>query len=158
MTTKKKLRIVIKIGSNLITENGNILNYKLIENLCDQISVIRKNQHQVIIVSSGAVAAGYQYLSKYEKNVNINNNSIVQKQLLASIGQPILMNAYEKFFSERSIMISQALLSRNDFENRLGYLNIRNTLSELLSLNIICLLYTSPSPRDRTRSRMPSSA
>ena len=42
MTTKKKLRIVIKIGSNLITENGNILNYKLIENLCDQISVIRK--------------------------------------------------------------------------------------------------------------------
>ena len=68
MTTKKKLRIVIKIGSNLITENGNILNYKLIENLCDQISVIRKSQHQVIIVSSGAVAAGNQYLSKYEKN------------------------------------------------------------------------------------------
>ena len=140
MTTKKKLRIVIKIGSNLITENGNILNYKLIENLCDQISVIRKSQHQVIIVSSGAVAAGNQYLSKYEKNVNINNNSIVQKQLLASIGQPILMNAYEKFFSERSIMISQALLSRNDFENRLGYLNIRNTLSELLMLDIIPII------------------
>ena len=54
----------------------------------------------MIIVSSGAVAAGNQYLSKYEKNVNINNNSIVQKQLLASIGQPILMNAYEKFFQK----------------------------------------------------------
>ena len=137
MATKNKLRIVIKIGSNLITENENILNYEVIKNLCNQIAAIQKDHNQVIIVSSGAVAAGSQYLSKFEKEIKINNNSIVQKQLLASIGQPILMNAYEKYFSQSSIMISQALLSREDFENRLGYLNIRNTLSELLSLNVI---------------------
>ena len=140
MTTKNKLRIVIKIGSNLITENENILNYEVIKNLCNQIAAIQKDHNQVIIVSSGAVAAGSQYLSKFEKEININNNSIVQKQLLASIGQPILMNAYEKYFSQSSIMISQALLSREDFENRLGYLNIRNTLSELLSLNVVPII------------------
>ena len=140
MATKNKLRIVIKIGSNLITENENILNYEVIKNLCNQIATIQKDHNQVIIVSSGAVAAGSQYLSKFEKEIKINNNSIVQKQLLASIGQPILMNAYEKYFSQSSIMISQALLSREDFENRLGYLNIRNTLSELLSLNVIPII------------------
>ena len=140
MATKNKLRIVIKIGSNLITENENILNYEVIKNLCNQITAIQKDHNQVIIVSSGAVAAGSQYLSKFEKEININNNSIVQKQLLASIGQPILMNAYEKYFSQSSIMISQALLSREDFENRLGYLNIRNTLSELLSLNVVPII------------------
>ena len=140
MATKNKLRIVIKIGSNLITENENILNYEVIKNLCNQIAAIQKDHNQVIIVSSGAVAAGSQYLSKFEKEININNNSIVLKQLLASIGQPILMNAYEKYFSQSSIMISQALLSREDFENRLGYLNIRNTLSELLSLNVVPII------------------
>lgn len=140
MATKNKLRIVIKIGSNLITENENILNYEVIKNLCNQIAAIQKDHNQVIVVSSGAVAAGSQYLSKFEKEININNNSIVQKQLLASIGQPILMNAYEKYFSQSSIMISQALLSREDFENRLGYLNIRNTLSELLSLNVVPII------------------
>ena len=140
MATKNKLRIVIKIGSNLITENENILNYEVIKNLCNQIAAIQKDHNQVIIVSSGAVAAGSQYLSKFEKEIKINNNSIVQKQLLASIGQPILMNAYEKYFSQSSIMISQAILSREDFENRLGYLNIRNTLSELLSLNVIPII------------------
>ena len=98
MATKNKLRIVIKIGSNLITENENILNYEVIKNLCNQIAAIQKDHNQVIIVSSGAVAAGSQYLSKFEKEIKINNNSIVQKQLLASIGQPILMNAYEKYF------------------------------------------------------------
>jgi len=140
MATKNKLRIVIKIGSNLITENENILNYEVIKNLCNQIAAIQKDHNQVIVVSSGAVAAGSQYLSKFEKEININNNSIVQKQLLASIGQQILMNAYEKYFSQSSIMISQALLSREDFENRLGYLNIRNTLSELLSLNVVPII------------------
>ena len=140
MATKNKLRIVIKIGSNLITQNENILNYEVIKNLCNQIAAIQKDHNQVIIVSSGAVAAGSQYLSKFEKEIKINNNSIVQKQLLASIGQPILMNAYEKYFSQSSIMISQALLSREDFENRLGYLNIRNTLSELLTLNVVPII------------------
>ena len=137
MAIEKKLRIVIKIGSNLITENNNILNYDVMNDLCDQIALIHNQGHQVIIVSSGAVAAGLQYISSLDNKITINNSSIVQKQILASIGQPILMSAYEKFFSKKSKAISQALLSKDDIENRLGYLNIRNTLNQLLSLGVI---------------------
>jgi len=137
MAIEKKLRIVVKIGSNLITENNNILNYDVMNDLCDQIASVHSEGHQVIIVSSGAVAAGLQYISSFDKKIMINNSSIVQKQILASIGQPILMSAYEKFFSKKSKAISQALLSKDDIENRLGYLNIRNTLNQLLSLGVI---------------------
>ena len=63
MNKGKKRRIVIKIGSNLITENENILNDSVIENLCNQISEVQEKGNEIIIVSSGAVAAGRQYLS-----------------------------------------------------------------------------------------------
>lgn len=137
MVNEKKIRIVVKIGSNLITENNNILNYDVMEDLCDQISSIHTSGHQVIIVSSGAVAAGLQYISSFDNKITISNSSIIQKQILASIGQPILMSAYEKCFSKNNKAISQALLSKDDIENRLGYLNIRNTLNQLLNLGII---------------------
>ena len=102
MVNEKKIRIVVKIGSNLITENNNILNYDVMNDLCDQIALIHSQGHQVIIVSSGAVAAGLQYISSLDNKIMINNSSIVQKQILASIGQPILMSAYEKFFSNKN--------------------------------------------------------
>ena len=137
MNKGKKRRIVIKIGSNLITENEKILNDSVIENLCSQISEIQDKGNEIIIVSSGAVAAGRQYLGTLNKDIKINDSYLVHKQVLASIGQPMLMKAYENFFSNNNIGISQALISREDFENRSGYLNVRNTLNELLSIQII---------------------
>ena len=71
MNKGKKRRIVIKIGSNLITENENILNDSVIENLCNQISEVQDNGNEIIIVSSGAVAAGRQYLSTFNKEIKI---------------------------------------------------------------------------------------
>ena len=140
MANTGKKRIIIKIGSNLITENENILNDSVIEDLCAQISDIHDRGFQVIVVSSGAVAAGRQYLGVLNKQIQINDSYLVHKQVLASIGQPLLMKAYEKFFSNNSKGISQALLSREDFESRSGYLNIRNTLNELLSVDIIPII------------------
>jgi len=139
MNTDKK-RIIIKIGSNLITENENILNDSVIEDLCNQISGIHDKGFEVIVVSSGAVAAGRQYLGVLNKQIKINQSYLIHKQVLASIGQPLLMKAYEKYFSNNSKGISQGLLSREDFENRSGYLNIRNTLTELLSVDIIPII------------------
>ena len=133
-------RIIIKIGSNLITENENILNDSAIEDLCNQISSIHDQGFQVIVVSSGAVAAGRQYLRALNKQIKMNDSYLIHKQVLASIGQPLLMKAYEKYFSNKSKGISQGLLSREDFENRSGYLNIRNTLNELLSVDIIPII------------------
>jgi len=99
MTNIDKKRIIIKIGSNLITENENILNDSVIEDLCNQISAIHDKGFQVIVVSSGAVAAGRQYLGILNKDIKFNDSHLVQKQVLASIGQPLLMKAYEKYFS-----------------------------------------------------------
>jgi len=140
MNKGKKRRIVIKIGSNLITENENILNDSVIENLCNQISEVQDKGNEIIIVSSGAVAAGRQYLSTLNKEIKINDSYLVHKQVLASIGQPMLMKAYENFFSNNNKGISQALISREDFENRSGYLNVRNTLNELLDIQIIPII------------------
>ncbi len=73
MNKGKKRRIVIKIGSNLITENENILNDSVIENLCNQISEVQRKGNGISIGSSGAVAAGRQYLSTLNREIKIND-------------------------------------------------------------------------------------
>jgi len=139
MVNKKQLRIVLKFGSNLITTNNTILNYKVIDNLVSQIAKIFE-EHEIVLVTSGAVAAGLQYISSESTTKILKKNSVVQKQILASVGQPILMKAYEESFDKYSISVSQALLARGDFENRNGYLNIRNTLLELLQIGILPII------------------
>ena len=139
MGNKRQLRIVLKFGSNLITTNNTILNYKVIDNLASQIAKIFE-EHEIVLVTSGAVAAGLQYISSESTTKILKKNSVVQKQILASVGQPILMKAYEESFDKYSISVSQALLARGDFENRNGYLNIRNTLLELLQIGILPII------------------
>ena len=139
MVNKRQLRIVLKFGSNLITTNNTVLNYKVINSLVSQIAKIFE-EHEIVLVTSGAVAAGLQYISSERSTKILKKNSLVQKQILASVGQPILMKAYEESFDKHSISISQALLARGDFENRNGYLNIRNTLLELLQIGILPII------------------
>ena len=139
MVNKRQLRIVLKFGSNLITTNNTVLNYKVINSLVSQIAKIFE-EHEIVLVTSGAVAAGLQYISSERTTKILKKNSLVQKQILASVGQPILMKAYEESFDKHSISISQALLARGDFENRNGYLNIRNTLLELLQIGILPII------------------
>ena len=139
MVNKRQLRIVLKFGSNLITTNNTVLNYKVIDSLVSQIAKIFE-EHEILLVTSGAVAAGLQYISSERSTKILKKNSLVQKQILASVGQPILMKAYEESFDKHSISISQALLARGDFENRNGYLNIRNTLLELLQIGILPII------------------
>ena len=139
MVNKRQLRIVLKFGSNLITTNNTVLNYKVIDSLVSQIAKIFE-EHEILLVTSGAVAAGLQYISSERSTKILKKHSLVQKQILASVGQPILMKAYEESFDKHSISISQALLARGDFENRNGYLNIRNTLLELLQIGILPII------------------
>ena len=139
MVNKRQLRIVLKFGSNLITTNNTVLNYKVIDSLVSQIAKIFE-EHEIVLVTSGAVAAGLQYISSERSTKILKKHSLVQKQILASVGQPILMKAYEESFDKHSISISQALLARGDFENRNGYLNIRNTLLELLQIGILPII------------------
>jgi glutamate 5-kinase len=128
-------RFVAKFGTNLLTGGTGRLDHSIMSNLVKQVSQLHQQGHEVIIVSSGAVAAGRQKLglAKEQKNIPF-------KQVLASVGQSQLMNAYEQLFSKYNIVVAQALLTKSDLIDRAGYLNARNTLLALIELGAICIV------------------
>jgi glutamate 5-kinase len=128
-------RIVVKLGTNLLTGNTNRLNRRVMSNLAQQIAKLHHENHEIIIVSSGAVAAGRQKLGVHKKR-----KDIPYKQVLASVGQSQLMYTYERLFSKHDITVAQALLSKSDLSRRAGYLNARNTLLALMEFRVICIV------------------
>ncbi len=128
-------RIVIKIGSNILTDKRGGLNPKRIHSIAKDISDICKAGYEVVVVSSGAVAAGMKKLGLKEKPKDIQ-----LKQAAAAVGQSSLMWAYEKSFSDFGKKVAQVLLTREDFSERVRYLNSKNTLITLLSYGIIPII------------------
>ena len=128
-------RIVAKFGTNLLTAGTEHLDLEVMATLVGQVARLHQQGREVIIVSSGAVAAGRQKLatSKERKTIHF-------KQVLASVGQSQLMNVYEQLFSQHKIIVAQALLTKSDLIDRAGYLNTRNTLLALLELGVICIV------------------
>lgn len=102
-------RIVIKVGSSVLTETENMAKVRML-NLVALISEVRK-KYEVILVTSGAVAAGYTA-------VQLNRSIPTSKKVLASVGQPILMSAYKNKFDIFDVTISQILLTEEDFDSR----------------------------------------
>ena len=133
--TNKYSRIVIKAGTSLLTNGLQGLDVNFMNKFVDQISYLHQNGIEVVLISSGAVGAGR---IKLRGSSNIKHLSF--RQMLASIGQPHLMYAYEELFNKKNIIVAQALLSKNDFSNRLGYLNIRNTLFSLINNKVIPII------------------
>ena len=133
--TNKYSRIVIKAGTSLLTNGLQGLDVNFMNKFVDQISYLHQNGIEVVLISSGAVGAGRIKLRGFS---NIKHLSF--RQMLASIGQPHLMYAYEELFNKKNIIVAQALLSKNDFSNRLGYLNIRNTLFSLINNKVIPII------------------
>ena len=125
-------RIVVKLGTNLLTAGTNRLNLETMTSLVGQIATLHREGLEIVVVSSGAVTAGRQKLGLYEKR-----KDIPFKQVLAAVGQSRLMDAYDELFSCHEITIAQALLTRTDLSDRLGYINAHNTLSALLELRVI---------------------
>lgn len=125
-------RLVIKLGTALLTGGGDRLNPAVMSSLVDQIAQLHHRGADLIIVSSGAIAAGKHRLGPIGER-----KDIPFKQVLAAVGQSHLMYAYEQLFSWYGIVVAQALLTRNDFSDRLRYLNARNTLLSLLELKVI---------------------
>jgi len=126
------MRLVIKVGSAVLTNENGLLNFEAVTRLVGQLSKLHQKGHEVILVTSGAIAAGVGRLGLSEKPTELR-----LKQAAAAIGQPTLMEAYQKAFSEYGIIPSQILLTREDLVNRERYLNIRNTLLTLLSLKSV---------------------
>ena len=125
-------RIIIKIGSNVITKPNGLPDVERIAHLVDQIAEIKKQGKEVILVSSGAVASGRSLITVSEKF-----DAVATRQLLASIGQVKLINTYSHLFEKFEILCSQVLVTKEDFRDRLHYLNMKNCLEILLQHQVI---------------------
>ena len=103
------MRIVIKIGTNLLTSSGGGLDTNRIRQFVAKVAMVKESGDEVILVSSGAIGAGMGKMG-----VSKRPDSLREKQALAAIGQPLLMEAYGKCFSEHKITLAQVLLTRQD--------------------------------------------
>ncbi len=128
-------RIVVKFGTSLLTSGTDRLDLPLMTNLVQQVAQLHRQGKEIIIVSSGAIAAGREKL----KGIPERKNTPF-KQVLASVGQSHLMYTYEQLFSQHGIIIAQALLTKAAMSDRSGYLNARNTLLALTELGVICIV------------------
>ena len=130
---KDKKRIVIKIGSSSLThsETGR-LNLRKLEVLARELSDLRNQGKDVILVSSGAIATGVAAFGMHEKPTELKG-----KQACAAVGQARLMMIYQKLFSEYNQLSAQILMTRNTMVNNVNRKNAQNTFDELLSLGVI---------------------
>jgi glutamate 5-kinase len=128
-------RIVVKLGTSLLTGGRNRLDQEVMSNLAAQIARLLERDAEIVIVTSGAIAAGRHKLGSIEKI-----KGMPYKQVLASVGQGRLMNTYEQLFEQHNITIAQALLTKADIADRAGYLNARNTLLALMELGVVCIV------------------
>ncbi len=127
-------RIVVKLGSNVITAK-NSLNMEVIESISNQISALIDKGIEVILVSSGAMAAGLRKMK-----MDSRPDEIPKRQAISAIGQSGLMNAYEKSFAQNGKKVAQILLTAEDLNNRKRYLNARNTLHTLIDWKVMPII------------------
>lgn len=127
----KAKRVVVKVGSAILTaEDG--MNLDVIKNLAKEISFLYDSGREVILITSGAVAAGRRKI-----NLGQEKLSIKEKQALAAIGQSCLMNQYDEAFDVYGKKIAQILLTHSDLSDRTRYLNVRNTILTLFKFGVI---------------------
>ena len=133
------MRVVIKVGSqSILDENGNPL-LAVMTHLVEQIIQLKEAGNQIVLVSSGAVALGRMLVRKTLSQEY--GNSVADKQVLASLGQPQLMQIYAKLFGNYGYLTSQLLLTKYDFQTKRSYTNIVRLLeNSLVQKNIITII------------------
>jgi glutamate 5-kinase len=129
------MRTVIKLGTSTLTNGTLHLSPPLLIDLARQISQLEAAGHQMVVVSSGAIAAGRERLHFPQLP-----KDIPAKQMLAAIGQPRLMALYEQIFGLYDLTVAQILLTRMDMSSRRRYLNARNTLVALMEQKVIPII------------------
>ena len=125
-------RVVIKVGSSLVTNDGRGLDLQAIARWSEQIARLRALGKQIVLVSSGAIAEGMQRLGWEKRPHDIN-----ELQAAAAVGQMGLAQAYESSFRARGLASAQILLTHADLADRTRYLNARGTLLALLRLGVV---------------------
>lgn len=128
-------KIVVKIGSNVLTQSDGTLDISIMSTLVDQIALLYKEGVQIIIVSSGAVASGRSLLG-----INKKMDIVDQRQLYSTVGQAKLINLYWDLFQKHGITVGQVLTTKQNFNSRRNYLNQRNCIKVMLENKIIPII------------------
>lgn len=126
------MRVVVKIGSSSLTDDQGFLRADVVASIVDQVADVRAAGHEVLLVTSGAVASGVAGLGLQQRP-----SDVLTLQALSAVGQPQLMAAYAHNFARHSLVSAQVLLVPHDFVNRQQYLHARNTLLRLLELGCV---------------------
>ncbi len=132
MKAKSIKRITIKIGSNVLTNPDGLPNNQIIQQITTQVHELKKKGIQVILVSSGAVAAG-RSIFKTSKKLD----TVAERQLLSSLGQVRLIQTYTEMFNQYNLLCAQVLVTKQDFRERHHYRNMQNCLEALLNNDIV---------------------
>ncbi len=125
-------KIVVKVGSNVLTNDQGMLNVSRMAHIVDQITELRKLGLQVILVTSGAVAAG-----RAEVELKRKLDPVSSRQLWSAVGQVKLINQYADLFRSNDITCAQVLTTKENFSDRLHYLNMRNCMTTLLDNGVV---------------------
>lgn len=129
------MRIVIKVGTSTLTYPNGSPNIRRVEELCKVLSDLKNAGHEIVLVSSGAIAMGVGKLSLSERP-----SDIPTKQAAAAVGQCELMYSYDRLFSEYNHTVAQILLTGSDFSHQDRAENIRNTLHRLFELGVLPII------------------
>jgi glutamate 5-kinase len=132
---KESRKIVIKIGSNVLSNDQGEVNREVLHNIVEQASDLIKQNKQIIMVSSGAGICGVGAINKWSRRGDMN-----YKQALCAIGQVELMMAYKEYFADYGIHVGQILLTREDFKDSHRTLNIRNALFTLVDEGVVPII------------------
>lgn len=128
-------RIVVKVGTGVLTGGGKALDTAQMASLCAQMASLKASGHEILLVSSGAIAAGRARLP-----LDRARRDIPGKQMLAAVGQHLLMQTYDQLFGAHGVTVAQALLTKSDLRDRHGYLNARNTLLGLVEHGVLPII------------------
>jgi len=127
-----KQRMVIKVGSHVLAEEGAIAKKRMMD-LVEFIALLKEHKYEVILVSSGAVAAGFTRLP-------LDRTIVANKQALAAIGQPLLLKMYQEKFATFDLLCSQVLLSADVFEAKNQIAHAKVAIDTLLANNVIPII------------------
>jgi glutamate 5-kinase len=133
LNTKKIKRVVIKIGSNVLTDEKGVRKIFL-KRLAQQITFLHEKRIDVVLVSSGAIAAAMAVLD------STRPQSIPEKQAYAAIGQPMLIHEYSKVFAGKGVTVAQILLTQDGLEHRERFMNAKHTIQTLLAKKVVPII------------------
>ncbi len=128
-------RIVVKIGTSSINTEDGKLNHQFMDNMAAQVAELHEIGKKVILVSSGAIGIGIDIL-----DFDRRPKEIPVRQACAAVGQSVLMQEWSNSFAKHNLKVAQILLTYESFSNRLTYLNLRNSISTLLSYGVIPII------------------